>query len=53
MRRRAWLLGAMLPMCLSHRALGNEIRPRTLMFPSDFGAHPNARTEWWYATGAV
>jgi len=53
MRRRAWLLGAMLPAGLSHRALGNEIRPRPLGFPADFGAHPNARTEWWYATGAV
>jgi predicted secreted hydrolase len=26
-------------------------RGRRLRFPRDFGAHPGARTEWWYATG--
>ena len=25
--------------------------PRTLVFPRDHGAHPEFRTEWWYATG--
>jgi len=24
---------------------------KTLKFPRDFGAHPDFRTEWWYATG--
>jgi predicted secreted hydrolase len=24
---------------------------RRLVFPADFGAHPDTRTEWWYATG--
>jgi predicted secreted hydrolase len=24
---------------------------RPLRFPRDFGAHPGARTEWWYITG--
>ena len=24
---------------------------QTLNFPRDFGAHPDFRTEWWYATG--
>lgn len=24
---------------------------KTLNFPRDFGAHPDFRTEWWYATG--
>ena len=24
---------------------------RRLVFPDDFGAHPEFRTEWWYATG--
>ncbi len=24
---------------------------RRLAFPRDFGAHPDTRTEWWYATG--
>ncbi|MBU3696998.1 carotenoid 1,2-hydratase [Dechloromonas sp.] len=28
------------------------VRPgRKLAFPNDFGAHPDFRTEWWYATG--
>ncbi|MCG2787203.1 MAG: hypothetical protein L6461_19110 [Anaerolineae bacterium] len=24
---------------------------RSLIFPADFGAHPDFRTEWWYYTG--
>ena len=24
-----------------------------LRFPTDFGAHPQTRTEWWYLTGAL
>ena len=24
-----------------------------LQFPADFGAHPDARTEWWYVTGSL
>ena len=24
-----------------------------LKFPADFGAHPEARTEWWYVTGSL
>ncbi len=27
------------------------LRDRTLTFPADHGAHPEFRTEWWYATG--
>ncbi len=28
------------------------VQPQTpLTFPRDFGAHPDFRTEWWYATG--
>jgi predicted secreted hydrolase len=27
------------------------VRPRPLVFPRDHGAHPDYRTEWWYATG--
>jgi predicted secreted hydrolase len=26
---------------------------RPLVFPRDFGAHPELRTEWWYITGAA
>ena len=28
-----------------------RVAPRPLQFPRDFGAHPEFRTEWWYATG--
>jgi len=27
------------------------VSPDALEFPRDFGAHPDYRTEWWYATG--
>lgn len=30
-----------------------RIEPRALVFPRDFGAHPEFRIEWWYATGAL
>jgi predicted secreted hydrolase len=26
---------------------------RPLIFPADFGAHPDALTEWWYVTGTL
>ena len=29
----------------------SEVLPRKLVFPRDFGAHPDYRTEWWYLTG--
>lgn len=29
------------------------LRARPLEFPRDAGAHPDYRTEWWYATGCV
>jgi predicted secreted hydrolase len=53
MRRRCVLMGALLPISLGRVSRASEIRPRPLSFPEDFGAHPNTRTEWWYATGAV
>ncbi len=28
-----------------------EVFPRPLVFPRDYGAHPDYRTEWWYLTG--
>lgn len=28
-----------------------QVLPRALVFPQDFGAHPDFRTEWWYLTG--
>ena len=33
---------------------GPRVQPGTVLrFPLDHGAHPDFRTEWWYATGAV
>ena len=55
-RRRQWLaaLLATAPAlgAFPARAGRNEVRRgRTLVFPADHGAHLDARTEWWYATG--
>jgi predicted secreted hydrolase len=53
MRRRSMVL-SLLGSALSSPALaraGEE--PVALRFPSDFGAHPQSRTEWWYATGSL
>lgn len=33
------------------QAAGSVQRGRALSFPRDHGAHLDARTEWWYATG--
>ena len=62
MDRRRFLLA--LPV-LASNALGSEVPARVadaayfppvlpgspLVFPDDCGAHPEFRTEWWYATG--
>ncbi|MDH4095436.1 MAG: carotenoid 1,2-hydratase [Betaproteobacteria bacterium] len=53
MRRRAFLLG-MLAAPLARAASVDYpavTRGRRLRFPRDHGAHPEYRTEWWYATG--
>ncbi|GAB7526484.1 lipocalin-like domain-containing protein [Paraburkholderia sp. 2C] len=50
-------LAASLPLMRPQRASAKEpdyppvTAGRTLVFPRDFGAHPQYRTEWWYATG--
>ncbi len=36
-------LGATLP--------ASALPAKTLVFPRDFGSHPDFRTEWWYVTG--
>ncbi len=63
MRRRAWLkrilLLASVPSLPFSAAQADgvagsfypEVFPRKLVFPQDFGAHPEYRTEWWYMTG--
>ncbi|MBK6387767.1 MAG: carotenoid 1,2-hydratase [Rhodoferax sp.] len=47
--RRALLLAGLAGSC----GMGNatEFKARTLVFPRDFGSHPDTRTEWWYITG--
>lgn len=52
MKRRhfMWALAAVPPMLYAQPEV---IAPRALVFPADFGAHPGARTEWWYLTGTL
>ena len=38
---------------LGAAATAVALQRRTLRFPDDFGAHPEARTEWWYLTGSL
>lgn len=52
MDRRTLLLIALAGGGLGAGATAAPVeRGRRLVFPRDFGAHPEARTEWWYATG--
>lgn len=50
-RRPLLLLAAAWPLAL--RAAPVVQPGRALVFPRDFGAHPDHRTEWWYVTGAL
>jgi predicted secreted hydrolase len=56
-RRRQFLAGVALLAYGGPQARPAEIeyprvvRGRRLVFPRDHGAHPEYRTEWWYATG--
>ena len=54
MRRRDVLTLGLLA-CWPRAAHGEPrfaaVVPRALVFPSDHGAHPEYRTEWWYVTG--
>jgi predicted secreted hydrolase len=56
----AWLALAAAALLLSSPALAAPphfppVTPlpagQTLAFPQDYGAHPDYKTEWWYATG--
>ncbi|WP_119355451.1 lipocalin-like domain-containing protein [Azohydromonas sediminis] len=57
MRRRALLLalpaGALGPVAAPATPPAPRVERRALVFPRDFGAHPEFRTEWWYATGQL
>lgn len=50
-RRRALLWMAALAPALARAEPVR--RGRVLQFPRDHGAHPDARIEWWYATGWI
>ncbi len=54
---RAALLGLLLLICQYCHAEPPRFAAVTpgsaLSFPRDYGAHPEFRTEWWYATGWV
>lgn len=50
----AALLACMLPAAAAFAQAAEfaQVLPQTVLrFPRDFGAHPEFRTEWWYATG--
>lgn len=58
-RRLAAILAAFLLAVLGAAGSASAAPPqfaqvipeRPIVFPRDFGAHPDFRTEWWYATG--
>ncbi len=52
MHRRALLVLASLAGWPAHPGAQTSI-DAALRFPADFGAHPQTRTEWWYATGTL
>jgi len=48
---------ALLLFCIPHLVIGaspvfpDVVAGYSMRFPRDFGAHPDYRLEWWYATG--
>ena len=49
---RRLLLLLLLLASPAHAKSPAAVRPNTVLsFPQDHGAHPDFRTEWWYATG--
>lgn len=53
MRRRDLLaIAAASPLAAAAPSL-QALERRALVFPRDFGAHRDARIEWWYVTGAI
>ncbi len=56
MHRRRWilsLLGTVAALSVRKVPAQDPANPAPLAFPRDFGAHPETRIEWWYATGAL
>ena len=56
MHRRRWilsLLGSAAALALRDGSAQGTTSASPLAFPRDFGAHPETRIEWWYATGAL
>ena len=56
MQRRHFLIAlaawrGLLPSSAAAVDFAPVLPGRRLVFPDDFGAHPDFRTEWWYATG--
>lgn len=52
MKRRAVLLAALAGSAAQAADGPDPVRRgRAIVLPRDHGAHPGARTEWWYATG--
>lgn len=56
MQRRQFLMAlaagyGLLPGSAAAVDFAPVLAGRRLVFPDDFGAHPDFRTEWWYATG--
>jgi predicted secreted hydrolase len=49
-RAEAAAVGASAPADSSN---GRALAVAPLRFPADFGAHPETKIEWWYATGAL
>ncbi len=46
------ILSLLAPNAIADSKPFNKVEPGyTLIFPNDYGAHPNFRLEWWYITG--
>lgn len=52
MKRRSFLATSLFPLAAwAGKVRYPEVTRRPLVFPRDFGAHPEYRSEWWYVTG--
>ena len=57
MQRRPFLMGTLAALgsagACAESAPMAVLPRRSLVFPRDFGSHPDLRTEWWYLTGSL